>query len=121
MATLLLNLRGVPDDEAAEIRALLEERRIPFYETPPSRWGVSAGGIWIRRPEDVAPARSLMAEYQAGRLHKARAEHRAAQEDGRARTVWKSFREDPLLAVAAVLGIAFVITVLALPFLLLRR
>ncbi|MFO7288296.1 MAG: DUF6164 family protein, partial [Gammaproteobacteria bacterium] len=52
MAKLLLNLRGVPDDEADEIRALLEEHGIAFYETPPSRWGVSAGGIWLRRRED---------------------------------------------------------------------
>lgn len=121
MAKLLLNLRGVPDDEADEIRALLEERDIAFYETPPSRWGISAGGIWIRRQKDVAAAEGLMARYQAARLDKARAEHRAAQEDGRARTLWTSFREDPLLAIAALLGIAFVIVVLALPFLLLRR
>jgi len=50
MTTLLLNLRRVPDDEADEVRALLERHDIPFYETTPSLWGVSAGGIWLSRP-----------------------------------------------------------------------
>ena len=121
VAKLLLNLRDVPDDEAADIRALLEERAIAFYETPPSRWGISAGGIWIRHAEDFAAARGLMAEYHVARFERVRAEYRIAQEEGTARTLWTSLREDPLLAIAALLGIAFVILVLALPFLLLGR
>ena len=43
MTTLLLNLRQVPDDEAEEVRALLNEHRIAFYETTPSLWGISPG------------------------------------------------------------------------------
>lgn len=120
MARLLLNLRGVPDDEADEIRALLEAREIAFFETPPSRWGVSAGGIWIRDRDDVARAELLIAEYQMQRVAKARAEYRAARQQGTTRTLWGSIREDPLRAIAVLLGIAFVIGLLALPFILLR-
>ncbi|WP_421711891.1 DUF6164 family protein [Alcanivorax sp.] len=47
MTTLLLNLRRVPDDEADEVRALLEQNQILFYETAPSMWGISSGGIWL--------------------------------------------------------------------------
>lgn len=119
MAKLLLNLRGVPDDEAEEIRALLEERKIAFYETPPSRWGVSAGGIWVRRRDEAAAAERLLAEYQAERARRAREEYRAAQENGAQRTLWTSIRQDPLRAVAIVLGIACVVALLALPFVLL--
>jgi hypothetical protein len=48
MSKLLLNLRGVPDDEADDVRRFLGSRGISYYETPPSRWG-TAGGIWIGR------------------------------------------------------------------------
>jgi len=121
VARLLLNLRGVPDDEADEIRALLKSREIAFFETPPSRWGISAGGIWIRDRDDVARAERLIAEYQTERMTKARAEYRAALRQGTARTLWDSIREDPLRAIAALLGIAFIIAVLALPFIMLAR
>ena len=44
----LMNLRHVPDDEAEEIRALFEAHEVRYYETPPSRWGISMGGFWVR-------------------------------------------------------------------------
>lgn len=119
VAKLLLNLRDVPDDEADEIRALLEERGIAFYETPPNRWGISAGGIWVRNEGDVPNARRLMVEYQAQRHEKARGEYRAAKREGKADTIWGSFRESPLTAIAALLGIVLIVAILALPFLLL--
>jgi hypothetical protein len=116
MAKLLLNLRSVPDDEADEIRSLLDDRNIAFYETMPSFWGVSAGGIWIRSQEDFGEAQRLMAEYQRQRQAKAHAEYRAAKREGRAKTVWDSVSENPVQAVAVMLGIAFLVLVLALPF-----
>lgn len=119
MATLLLNLRGVPDDEADEIRALLEERKIPFYETAPSRWGVSAGGIWIRDRADAEAAERVLAEYQRKRRARARVEYHAARRSGAGRTIGSAVREDPLRAIAVLLGIVFAVALLALPFLLL--
>ena len=47
MSKLLLNLRNVPDDESDDVRALLLAHRIESYETQPSRWGISYGGIWV--------------------------------------------------------------------------
>lgn len=76
MAHLLFNLRHVPDDEADEIRALLTEHGIDFYETPPSFWGVSAGGIWLRDDERLGEAKRLLAEYQQQRVLRAREEPR---------------------------------------------
>ena len=115
---LLLNLRHVPDDEADEVRTLLEQHEIAFYETKPSVWGVSAGGIWIRRDEDVATAARLMGEYQQQRRANARAEYAAAKQAGRAGP-WRVFREHPLHAIVALLAIAFVLALSALPFVML--
>jgi hypothetical protein len=121
MAKLLLNLRSVPDDEAEEVRDLLGREKIAFYETQPSFWGVSGGGIWIRRREDFAKAERLMAEYQRQREIKAHAEFEAAKKEGRVKSVWASAAEKPLLAVGVLIGIAFLIFVLVLPFLILSQ
>jgi hypothetical protein len=121
MAKLLLNMRLVPDDEAADVRAMLDEARIPWYETEPSRWGISHGGIWVRDDEDVDRAKALMAGYQATRRERARAERAAALRDGTAETFADVLRREPLRVLLAVLGIAAALAVLALvPFLLHR-
>jgi len=119
MAKLLLNLRHVPDDEADEVRALLRRHSIAYYETQPSFWGVSAGAIWIERREDVAAALELMAEYQNERRAKARAEYEAAKRAGAAMTTWRAFRSNPLHTIITLLGIAIVLTLMALPFVML--
>ncbi|HET7607702.1 MAG TPA: DUF6164 family protein, partial [Gammaproteobacteria bacterium] len=72
MSKLLLNLRDVPDDEADDVRRFVDANAIGYYETRPSFWGVSAGGIWIRDDRDLAVAKRLMAEYQRARQVRAR-------------------------------------------------
>ena len=79
MSRLLLNLRNVADDEADDVRAFLVANRIAYYETRPSLWGISAGGIWVTEDADVAEAKRLMATYQAERGARARAEYAAAK------------------------------------------
>lgn len=73
MPTLLFSLRQVPDDEADEVRALLREHAIEFYETPASKWGLGAGGLWTRDAEGATRAKTLLTDYQ-----RARADVRAA-------------------------------------------
>jgi hypothetical protein len=72
MAKLLVNLRHVPDDEAEEICALLERHGIDFYETPPGRWGISGGGIWLRDDDQLDQAKRLLEAYQQERAARPR-------------------------------------------------
>jgi hypothetical protein len=120
MAKLLLNLRNVPDDEADDVRAMLDAARIAFHETPPSRWGISAGGIYVTENADVAEAKRLMADYQAQRRARARAEREAAIRDGTAETFRTMLRAEPLRVVLTVLAIIFLLGLMALPMVLLR-
>lgn len=120
MSKLLLNLRNVPDDEADDVRAMLDRARIAYYETPPSIWGISAGGIYVKDDADVPEAKRLMGEYQAQRRDRARAEHAAAVREGRAETFGTVLRNAPLRVVLTVLAIAFLIGLVALPAVLLR-
>jgi len=121
MAKLLLNLRNVPDDEADEVRALLQDHDIDFYETPPSFWGVSAGGFWLPGPGQLDQARALLARYQDERGERMRAQRAAHLREGRAPRTWEGLRAHPRQAVGAIIGIILMLAVATLPFLLLGR
>jgi hypothetical protein len=121
MAKLLLNLRNVPEDEADDVRAMLDAHGIAFYETRPSLWGISAGGIWVTEDAAIAQAKRLMADYQQARGERARAEYAAARRDGTAETFWTLLRADPGRMVLNVLAILFLLALVALPVILLGR
>lgn len=74
MAELLFRLRGVPEDEAEEIRALLLEHAIDFYETEADNWGVSMPAIWLANAHQFHEAKSLIETYQQQRSVRIRSE-----------------------------------------------
>lgn len=122
MPTLLLNLRNVPDDEADEVRALLDAHGIDWYETRPSPWGVSSGAIWARDDRQAESARAQLAIYQQERAARARAEHATELREGRVDTVWQGIRRRPLHSglVLAAITLLIVLGMALLPFLLWR-
>lgn len=67
MPVMLFRLNGVPEDEAQEVRALLEAHAIDFYETHGGNWGVSMAAIWLRDDSRLAEAKSLLGDYQRNR------------------------------------------------------
>ncbi len=115
MAMLLLNLYQVPDDEADEVRALLKENAVEFYETRPSRWGVSHGGIWVRDDEAFPEAQRLMHEYQIQRGQRAREAYDAARRQGAGN--WAVLLHQPWRLALLLIGIAFALALIVLPFL----
>ncbi len=121
MAKLLLNLRNVPDDEADEVRALLDEAKADYYETRPSLWGISAGGIWLRDSAEYPRIKPLLEAYQQRRGETARARRAAALADGSAETFGTLLRTRPLFVLVTLLGMAVVAALVLLPFLLLSR
>lgn len=113
MATLLLNLRDVPEDELAELRALLDAHAMPWYETPRGRFGISGGGLWLRDDDRADEARALLADYQAERAERQRAHHAAQREAGTAETLWRRSLSAPLgtlLRLAAIGAILYLVT-----------
>jgi len=120
MSKLLLNLRNVPDDEADDVRAMLDAKRIAFYETPPSFWGISAGGIWVKEDADFADAKRALDDYEQQRSVRVRTEYAAAKRAGTAETFVSILRADPLRVVMTLLGILLALGLVALPVILLR-
>jgi hypothetical protein len=121
MSKLLLNLRMVFEDEADDVRAMLAAHRIEFYETSPTRWGISHGGIWVTHDQDVAQAKSLMADYQAERRERVREERAAALRTGTAETFASVLRKEPARVVLTALAILALLGLVALVPLLLMR
>jgi hypothetical protein len=121
MSRILLNLRHVPDDEADEVRALLREHSIEFYETAPNRWGISAGAIWLREETQASDALRLLSEYQARRSLQARADLAAARREGSLETFWMQMRRDPLRVILILVGIAICAALSLWPLLLAGR
>jgi len=119
MSKLLLNLRDVPDDEADDVRRFLDSGGIGYYETRPSWWGISAGGIWIRDDGDVAEAKRLMAKYQRERQARAREERAEAERNGTAETFADVLRSQPLRVALTVITIVLLLGLMAVPALLL--
>ena len=119
MPKLLLNLRGVPDDEADDVRAVLAAQRIAFYETTPSFWGISSGAIWVTEDADFAAAKHAFEDYEQQRSARVRAEYAAAKLAGTAETLGSLLRDDPLRVVMTVLGILIVLGLATVPFFLL--
>jgi len=96
MAKQLFILRGVPDDEVDEIRALLAEQQIDFYETPGGSWGASMPALWMNDESKLERAKQLLDDYQQQRQRQARAEYQALKQQGRHRGVFDLFKEQPL-------------------------
>ena len=120
MPKMLLNLRNVPADEADDVRAMLDAHRISYYETTPSMWGISAGGIWVTEDAAFVDAKRAMADYQQQRGARARDEYAAAKRAGTAETFGMVLRTEPLRVALLVLVILFVLALMALPAILLR-
>ena len=121
MSTLLLNMRNVPDDEADEVRALLDEHGIDYYETQPSFWGMSFGGIWLRDDARKDEAKTLLKEYHLQRAERMRALYEQRQRDGDVQHLGKRLVTHPLRSLAVIAIIVFLCLVSLMPFILLAR
>lgn len=116
MSTLILNLRGVPDDEAEEVRALLESHGVDYFETPPNRWGITAGAIWLNDDDRAAEVSQLLAAYQEERRQRAHAERERQRREGALETVGAKLCRRPLASLVYLLLIAGLIYFTVRPF-----
>lgn len=100
MSKLLFKLRNVPEDEAEEVRELLNEHQIDFYETSAGNWGISMPALWVREESQYQQARELLDSYQAKRSMRVRAEYKRLKQEGKHKTIIDSFRENPFAFIA---------------------
>ena len=64
MSRIAFHLNGVPEEEINDVRTLLDDAGIEYYETSAGRWGISTAAIWIRNDDDFEAARAVIEQYQ---------------------------------------------------------
>lgn len=114
---LLFRLDGVDQDEVNEVRALLDQHGIVYYETPGGKWGISVAGLWVADSDHWQEGRDLLERYAKERAQRSRSEWVRQQRMGLAETfIQRSLRRP--LALLGSLGFAGLILYLSLaPFL----
>ena len=70
MSKLLFKMRHVPEDEARDVRDLLQKNNIEFFETFSGNWSISIPAIWVSRDDQYTEARKIIDLYQAERADK---------------------------------------------------
>lgn len=121
MAVLLFKLRYVPDDEAQDIRELLNSNDIDYYETSAGVFGISMPGLWLKNEEQLQKARQLIDEYQKVRQNEAREEYNSRRRQGAARTFMDILKENPARYISSILAIILICYFMVIIFISLAK
>lgn len=116
MAHLIFRLRQVPDDEAEDIRQILSDARLDYYETDAGNWGISMPGLWLTDPDDIPRAEKLINEYQTARAIRVRLDAETESASGQNRTFLNSLMERPLYTAGLLLFCAALVYFMTKPF-----
>ncbi len=103
MAKLIFRLRGVPDDEAEDIRLLLEKNHFDFYETDAGNWGISMPAFWLNDEAEYDRAKTLIDSYQEKRANDARQQWDENKQKGQQPTLLRSLTERPAASLGLLL------------------
>lgn len=119
MASLLFKLNNVPNDEADEVRALLTEHKIPFYETNAGFFRVGLDAIWLHDSTQLEMAKQLLKDYQQKRTESQRTIYQESLQKGDVETFLQRMLNQPIRVFAAIVAVLFVLTLTLVPFLFL--
>jgi hypothetical protein len=117
MAKLIFKLKSVPDDEADDIKILLAENKIDFYESPAGNWGISMHALWVNDELQCDQAKQLIDEYQRERSQRIRQEKQQRIEEGEFETFFQRLLSRPIQFLALLAIILFVLYLSIMPFL----
>lgn len=117
MSALVFRMRNVPEEEADEVRALLDEHRIDWYETTAGSWGIAMPGLWVNDEAELPRARELINTYQHDRRETQRQNRELERQNGNEVTLRQRISEQPLKVAGIVLFCLFILYVTINPFL----
>ena len=117
MPHLLFKLNGVPEDEEIEVRRLLDENHIDYYETSAGLFGISLAALWIRDHGEIERAKELLEQYQQQRYQQARENYEQQQREGNAETHLQRMMRHPIRTLLYLLVIVIIIYLSTVPFL----
>ncbi|MFV2058359.1 MAG: DUF6164 family protein [Thiohalomonadales bacterium] len=117
MTVKLISLRGLPEDEIDEIRSLLQQHQVDFYETPGGNWGISMPALWLREDSSLAHCKALLDEYQQERCTRMRTEYLQRKQRGEVDTLLDRIKQQPLRIILYLAFLALILYVSTMPFL----
>ncbi|WP_422102909.1 DUF6164 family protein [Vreelandella sp.] len=121
MAHLLFRLRHVTDEEAMEVRQLLDEHGFDVYETQAGFFRLGVDAIWLRDTSQRIDAEQVLAEYQVERQANARKAHEEALARNEAPTLWRRLIAHPFQVTLVMVAVVLIALLTLLPFLSLLR
>ncbi len=104
-------------DEADDIKNLLTENNIDFYESPAGNWGISMHALWVNDEGQSSLAKKLIAEYQLKRSERIRQETQQKMEEGELETFFQRILSRPVEFILLLALILFILYVSIMPFL----
>lgn len=116
MAKLLFKLRDVPPDEAQDVRDLLDQHDISFYETHAGNWGIAMAAIWLKDEMQYQTAMEHIEQYQQQRTQKFRDEYAELEHTGNVPTFLSNMRESPLRFIVYIFSIVVILSIMIAPF-----
>ncbi|MFG6665606.1 DUF6164 family protein [Halomonas sp. HNIBRBA4712] len=117
MAHLLFRLRHVTEEEAAEVRALLDEQGFDVYETQAGFFRLGVDAIWLADTRQREAAEAALDTYQQARLARERDAFEQARARGEAPTLWKRFLAHPVQVALTLVAVVVIALLTLLPFL----
>ncbi|MGI1679064.1 MAG: DUF6164 family protein [Cellvibrionaceae bacterium] len=116
MNKLLIKLNNVPEDEANEIRSILSDHHIAYYETNMGTFGIGVAGIWLQEEADFEQSKVLLDEYAKQRLAQAQIEQQEAIEKNQHETFLKKVIREPFKIFLCLAAIGFIMYISIVPF-----
>jgi len=117
MARLIFKLKSVSDDEAEDIKNLLSENEIEFYESPAGNWEISMNALWLNDEAQYAQAKKLIDEYQVKRSQRIRLETQQKIDLGEHETFSQRLFNKPVQIFIILAIIIFILYFSIMPFL----
>lgn len=121
MSVLIFRLNGVEDDEAADVRRLLDEQGLAYHETSGGFLGLGVAGLWLLDRDQQPAARAIIDRYQQERSARLAAEYAALRRAGKAETTLQRAARHPLRTLFYLAGAAAVLYLMLVPFLTLGQ
>ncbi len=117
MSVLLFKLNGVSDDEAQEVRELLNSHHFDYYETDAGRFGISLAALWLKDESQADSAKQVLQQYQDQRTARMREQREQAINDGTEHSFYERMKQAPGYFIAISFTIIIILYISLAPFL----
>ncbi len=115
MSVLLFKLFNVAEDEADDVRRLMQEHGFATYETHAGFFGLGVAAIWLEDRTQLAAARAVIDRYQVERSADQRQAYAEQKARGEVPTLRQKLASNPSRFVATVVVILLVLVVSVVP------